>query len=501
MGQKILHPKFSFHGFRYVKLSGFRGPINLDKFRGAVIYSDMQRTGHFTCSNEKINQLQSNIAWGQKGNFLDLPMDCPQRDERLGWTGDAQVFCATACFNFDAINFYTKWLQDLKLEQLENGSVPWVIPDVLHRNGSAGWGDAATIIPWTLYVKYGDKNLLSRQYDSMKSWLNYLHELAEDDYIVREGFHFGDWNFYRHPTRWNNKPGFTDKDLIATAFFAYSTSLCKKAAEALGKQDEATQFSEQYEKIKHAFQYEFITSSGRLSSHSQTAYVLALRFGLIPEDKKDAAINYLIQNIHDRNKHLSTGFLGTPHLCHVLSENGHADLAYELLLQESFPSWLYPISKGATTIWERWDGIKPDGGFQDVKANSFNHYAYGAIGEWMYQVITGINTIEEKPGYKHFKIAPILSKEMDYAKASFESPFGMIRSEWAKQEGQLAILIEVPLNTKAEVFLPVGKSDGLLENGRYLSEVKGIISRETVAEGLRLELGSGIYHFEMDLPE
>ena len=500
-GLKTLHPNHTFHGFRYVKLSGFNGPINLNNFKGTVLYSEMPRTGYFSCSNEKINQLQSNIIWGQKGNFLDVPMDCPQRDERLGWTGDAQVFCATACFNFEAINFYTKWLQDLKLEQLENGSIPWVVPDVLHRNGSAGWGDAATIIPWTLYMLYGDKDLLTRQYDSMKAWLSYLQELAGDDLIVGKGFHFGDWNSYRHPTDWNNKPGYTDKDLIATAFFAYSTSICEKTAKVLGKEKDALQFTLLLKQIKTAFQKEFITGSGRLSSHTQTAYVLALRFGLIPEEKKDAAVEYLVANIIERKVHLSTGFLGTPHLCHVLSEHGYTDLAYELLLQESFPSWLYPINKGATTIWERWDGIKPDGSFQDVKANSFNHYAYGAIGEWMYGVITGIKADEVIPAYKRFKIEPQLSHSLKEAKASFSSPYGVIRSEWVKQTDQFTILIEVPANTSAEIILPFGKLERLLENGKDLSQVEGILLKENVGAGSRLELGSGIYHFEMKLSE
>ena len=493
---RALEPHFTFHGFRYVKLSGFNDKIDLDDFEGVVIYSDMNKTGTFECSNEKVNQLQSNITWGQKGNFLGIPMDCPQRDERMGWTGDAQVFCRTACFNYDGSSFFTKWLQDLKLDQLENGSVPWAVPDVLKRNGSAGWGDAATIIPWTLYLKYGDERILERQYGSMVSWVQFLSDLSEGNFLVQKGFHFGDWNFFIHPTDWNDKPGYSDKDFIATAFYAHSTELLMKTAKVLNKAEDVKKYSRLLKNIKLAFQAEFMTPSGRLSPHSQTAYTLALEFDLIPDKYKKYAVDYLVKDIRERKFHLSTGFLGTPHLCHALSNNGHADIAYKLLLQESHPSWLYPIDKGATTLWERWDGIKPDGSFQDTKANSFNHYAYGAVGDWLYRVVAGIELDPEAPAYKQVVIQPQIGSDLNYAKASYESMYGLIESHWEVMDGESFVLkVKIPPNTKARVLLPQANLLEVREGNASLEGIEGIISSEQLDENCLLEIESGNYEF------
>ena len=490
-----LEPHFTFQGFRYVKIEGTKSDLSLDNFEGAVIYSAMKQTGTFECSNEKINQLQSNIQWGQKGNFLDIPMDCPQRDERMGWTGDAQVFCRTACFNYDASSFFTRWLQDLKLDQLENGSVPWAIPDVLKRNGSAGWGDAATIIPWTLYLKYRDLRILERQYDSMKSWVGFLGSLSEGNFVVTKGFHFGDWNFFIHPSDWNDKPGYTDKDFIATAFYAHSTNLTLQAAKLLGNEKDVKHYTRLLKNIKVAFQTEFMTPTGRLSPHSQTAYTLALTFDLLPEKQRKYAVEYLVKDIEARKYHLSTGFLGTPHLCHALSENGYTDIAYKLLLQESHPSWLYPINKGATTFWERWDGIKPDGTFQDVKANSFNHYAYGAIGDWLYRVVAGIEIDEEKPGYKNFIIQPQPNDTLSYAKASYESMYGKIKSEWKWEQKEFELNIEIPPNTTASVKLPFLNDDNIEEVFELLKKESDDVDIQVVGNKLFIKVGSGKYRF------
>ncbi len=493
--ESIFEPHFTFHGFRYVKIEGISN-ISLDDFEGIVIYSDMKQSGNFECSNEKINKLQSNITWGQKGNFIDIPMDCPQRDERMGWTGDAQVFCSTASFNYDVNSFFTKWLQDLKADQLENGSVPWAIPDVLHRNGSAGWGDAATIIPWTLYLKYGDLRILERQYESMKSWVNYLEELSEGNFLVQKGFHFGDWNFFIHPTDWNDKPGYSDKDFIATAFFAHSTGLLLKSAQLLGKENDTQKYSKLLRNIKIAFQAEFMTPSGRLSPHSQTAYTLALSFDLIPEESRKHAVNYLVKDITARKFHLSTGFLGTPHLCHALSSNGHTDVAYKLLFQESHPSWLYPINNGATTLWERWDGIKPDGSFQDIKANSFNHYAYGAVGDWLYRVVAGIEVDEKVPGYKKIIIQPHPSSELTFAKASYESMYGLIESNWELSDDKIfKVTVRIPPNATASIHLPDAELSSILENNLKLSQTKGIYATAKIENNCLITVGSGTYEF------
>ena len=495
--EAIFEPHFTFQGFRYLKVEGFPGKLSLDNITGVAIYSDMEKSGSFECSNPMINQLQSNIEWGQKGNFLDVPTDCPQRDERMGWTGDAQAFASTACFNFNTAAFYTKWLQDLKADQKENGAVPHVIPDVLLRNanGSTGWADAATIVPWTVYLKYGDQRILERQYESMKAWVGYLEGMSEGNFLVQKGFHFGDWLFFIHPSDWNAKPGHTDIDFLATAFFAYSTQLTLKTAKILGKTQDISRYEKLLSNIKFAFQNEFLAPSGRLSPHSQTAYTLALAFDLLPEAQIPKAVEYLVKDITARNFHLSTGFLGTPHLCHVLSENGHLEVAYKLLFQDSYPSWLYPVTRGATTIWERWDGIKPDSTFQNVRMNSFNHYAYGAVGDWMYRVVTGIEIDETAPGYKHLFIQPKPTKDLTYAKASYESIHGLVASGWKLENGNFELEITVPANTMGTVTLPGAKLADVKENGKSLSNADGISQISQADGGVQFKAGSGSYKF------
>lgn len=453
-GVETYEPSFTFQGFQYIMVEDYPGTITLDDFEGIVIHSAMEPAGNFSCSNPMINQLQSNIRWGQKGNFLDVPTDCPQRDERMGWTGDAQAFAPTACFNYNTAAFYTKWLGDFRADQLDNGSIPWVIPNVLRGSGAIGWADAATIIPWTVYLKYGDERILENQYESMCGWVDFLDSLAGENHLVQDGFHFGDWLFFIHPSDWNAKPGYTDIDLLGTAFLAYSSDIVARTAKVLDKEQEVEKYTQLHEAVTQAFRDEFITKSGRLSSHSQTGYTLALAFDLFTPEQKEAAVNYLTQNIIKRKYHLSTGFLGTPHLNPVLSENGHLDIAYKLLLQEKYPSWLYPVTKGATTIWERWDGIKPDGSFQLVKMNSFNHYAYGAIGDWMYNTITGIQHDESNPGYKHIILRPQPHEGLTWAKADFESLYGKISSHWQIANDEIHLIITIPPNTTASLYLP-----------------------------------------------
>lgn len=495
----VYEPHFTFQGFRYVKIEGFPGNPSLDNFTGIVVHSEIDQTGFFECSNTMINQLQSNIQWSQRGNFIDVPTDCPQRDERLGWTGDAQVFAPTACFNFDCSAFYTKWLQDLKADQLMNGSVPHEIPNVLGKrhSGSTGWGDAAVIIPWTMYLKYGDKRILEEHYESMKRWIQFLLTLTDTDMIVRKGFHYGDWLFFIHPTDWNVKPGYTDVDLIATAFFFYSTSIVEKTARILNKTEDLLYLKELKKNIKSSFSNEFITPNGRLSSNSQTAYVLALQFKLLDSANITRAIGYLTEDIKKREFHLSSGFLGTPYLCHVLSQNGYNDYAYKLLFQRTYPSWLYPITRGATTIWERWDGIKPDSTFQDPTMNSFNHYAYGAIGDWIYGNITGLQGDEDYPGYKHFIIKPIITDSLNYAKLYFNSMYGIIRSEWNRNGNQIEFNITVPPNARATVILYTSEIESITEGGKLLSEA--FKSSDVTFSGTecRILLGSGNYNFKI----
>jgi alpha-L-rhamnosidase len=502
-GEETYEPRFTFMGFRFVEVTGFPGELTADNLTGVVIHSDMAVTGSYECSNTLINKLQHNIQWGQKGNFVDVPTDCPQRDERLGWTGDAQAFSRTAAFNMDVSSFFTKWLKDISADQKQGGEVPDVIPDILNKQGavsaqpSAGWGDVSVIVPWTMYQVYGDKHFLENQYQSMRAWVEYIRKKAGESYIWKGGSKYGDWLFYHPPINNHTEPdGYTEHDFIATAFFAYSSSILAEAAKILGKTEDAKMYSELFNKIKAVFIDEYVTKAGRVGTNSQTSYVLALKFNLLPENLRDKAANFLVSDIKSRRNHLSTGFLGTPYLCHVLSDNGYTDIAYDLLLQESYPSWLYPVKMGATTIWERWDGEKTDSTFQDPGMNSFNHYAYGAIGDWMYRVSAGIETMG--PGYKHIIIQPHPSaNNLTYSKASFESSYGTIASGWERKEGKIIIKVSIPANTSATIILPARSQDKAMESGKALSQNLNLKDIKTSDNKLIMQAGSGEYVFEI----
>ncbi|MEP7109164.1 MAG: family 78 glycoside hydrolase catalytic domain [Ferruginibacter sp.] len=491
--EETYEPRFSFFGFRYVAIDGYPGELKPGDITGIVIHSDMKPTGTFESSSHLLNQLQHNIQWGQKGNFVDVPTDCPQRDERLGWTGDAQAFVRTAAYNMDVAGFFTKWLKDLTADQYPDGQVPFVIPDVLRNKSgtSAGWGDVATIAPMTIYQVFGDKQILETQYPTMKSYVEYIRKKAGNSYLWKGGSVFGDWLFYKSMQQTEND-GYTNPDMIATMFYGYSSKLLAEVAGILGKTDDEKTYKDVFEKVKTAFNKTYVTPEGHIASESQTSYVLALNFGLLPEELRPKAVQYLVEDIKGRGNHLSTGFLGTPYLCHVLSQNGHTDVAYDLLLQETFPSWLYPVKMGATTIWERWDGQKTDSTFQDKGMNSFNHYAYGAIGDWMYRVVAGIEI--GKPGYKHILIQPQPDKRLSYAKASFESAYGQIVSGWEMKEGKLIVRAKIPANTTATITLPGVNTGKITCNGTALSN----IAKDTRINGEStvFTVGSGEYVFE-----
>jgi len=496
-GEEFFEPHFTFQGFRYIKIEGYKGEINPENFTAVVLYSDMQPTGTFTSSNPLINQLQHNIQWGQRGNFLDVPTDCPQRDERLGWTGDAQAFARTATFNYDVHNFFSKWLKDVEADQI-NGSVPFVVPNVLGQGaaGSAGWADAATIIPWNMYLVYGDKKVLEDQFNSMKAWVGFM-ERNSTNYLWNKGFHFGDWLFYRPFDDNDGRSAVTDKYLIAQCFFAHSTELVIKTANVLGKQDDVAKYSALLKNVKDAFMKEYMTANGRLVSSTQTAYVLALNFDMLPENLRAYAAEKLVENVKSYGNHLTTGFLGTPYLCHVLTRFGYDDVAYTLLLQESYPSWLYPVKMGATTIWERWDGIKPDGTFQTPGMNSFNHYAYGAIGDWMYRIVTGIDTEESSPGYKSIVIKPHLDNRLTHASSEYKTGYGLIKSAWKTTDQAITLEVEVPANTKATIYIPAGSAGAVSEGGKAITTVKEISVKGNEGNYIKIETGSGIYSFQV----
>lgn len=504
-GEEIYEPRFTFMGFRFVEITGFPGELTTDNITGVVVHSDMPVTGSYESSNPLLNQLQHNIQWGQKGNFVDVPTDCPQRDERLGWTGDAQAFSRTAAFNFDVAAFFTKWLKDVALDQKPGGEVPDVIPDVLNRQDaktaapSAGWGDVAVIVPWTMYQVYGDRELLETQYPSMKAWVEYIRGKAGDSYIWKGGSKYGDWLFYHPPVNNHSEPdGFTEHDFISTAFYAYSATLLANAARELGKTEDEKFYTDLFNKVRNVFIHEYVTPAGRVGTNSQTSYVLALMFDLLPDQLRPEAAKFLVNNIKSRKNHLSTGFLGTPFLCHVLTRNGYPDVAYDLLLQESYPSWLYPVRMGATTIWERWDGQKTDSTFQDPGMNSFNHYAYGAIGDWMYRNSAGIDN--SSPGFREILIRPYITKKLDYSKATFESPYGTIASGWERKNNRIYIKVKVPANTKAKILLPVDDVSKVISFGTPLPADKKefTIAEETKGEKrVALITGSGEYIFEL----
>jgi alpha-L-rhamnosidase len=499
-GEEIYEPRFTFMGFRFVEVDGFPGELKPENITGVVVHSDMPLSGTFECSNPLINQLQHNIQWGQNGNFVDVPTDCPQRDERLGWTGDAQAFCRTAAFNRDVAAFFTKWLKDVASDQRAGGEVPDVIPDVLNPQGSetilpsAGWGDVAVIAPWTMYTVYGDKRLLKTQYPSMKAWVEYIKKKAGSKYIWIGGSKYGDWLFYHPPV--NNFPeadGHTDYDFISTAYFAYSTSLVAKAAGELGYAEDEKQYTDLFNKIKKVFTDEYVTKAGRVGTNSQTSYVLSLWFNLLPDDVRPKAAAFLVNDIKSRENHLSTGFLGTINLCHTLTACGHTDVAYDLLLQESYPSWLYPVKMGATTIWERWDGQKTDSTFEDDAMNSFNHYAYGAIGDWMYRVSAGIETAG--PGYKNLLIQPHPTDKLGYVKATYESSYGIVASGWERKDSRTIYTVNIPANCTAKIIFPVKPSSSVTEGGKPVKENKNFKSVKQEDKEVIIEAGSGNYTF------
>ena len=445
-GEEVFQPHFTFQGFRYMRVIEFPGFAQSENFEGVVLDSDMRTTGEFECSNELINRLVKNVQWGFKGNSVDVPTDCPQRDERLGWTGDAQVFIRTACFLRDTRAFYSKWLDDMACDQLENGGIPHVIPDVIKNGDSAcGWADAATICPWTLYLCYGDKRELKKNYPMMKKWVEHVRSVANKGVYWDSGSHFGDW--LALDAKEGSYKGATPNDLTATAYYAYSTLIMSKAAEVLGYSAESANYMRLHNDIVEFFKREFFTPNGRLAVPTQTAHVLALMFDLVPENAVQRTIDALVKLIETNDNHLTTGFLGTPYLCYALSRYGRTDVAIKLLMREEFPSWLYSVKQGATTIWEHWDGIKPDGSFWSDAMNSYNHYAYGCILDWIVETLAGINVDERMTGYKRFTVTPQLPNEWNDLKCSYDSVYGKIAVELTHGDAGLNVKLTVPENT------------------------------------------------------
>ncbi len=498
-GEEIWEPRFTFHGFRYVELSGYPGVPDIDAVTGIVVHSAAPPTGEFSCSDPLINQLQHNIVWGQKGNFLEVPTDCPQRDERLGWTGDAQVFIRTAAFNMNVAPFFTKWTQDLEDAQSPEGAYPPVAPLAGVSgltDGGPAWADAGIICPWTIYLCYGDARLLETHYPSMQRFLAYLERSSRDfircyeDYPGFRGF--GDWLALDGSGKVD---GGTTKDLIGTAFFAYCARLMSRIAAILGHQRDAVRYRRLFERVRQAFIKRYVTGAGRVAGETQTGYVLALHFDLLPPELRPAAADALARDILNRDTHLATGFVGTPYLPHVLTAVGRIDLAYALLFQRTWPSWLYPVTQGATTIWERWDGWTHDKGFQDPGMNSFNHYAYGAIGEWLYSTVAGIDTDPDQPGYRHLILRPRPGGGLTAAHAALDTMYGRAVSAWRIDDHRFTWEIVVPPNTTATAYVPAPEGTPVQESGVPAEEAEGVTLVQRDAETAVYRLASGAYTF------
>jgi len=483
------YPSFTFQGFQFAKVTEYPGEPVLEDFTAYAVHSDMGNTGSFECSNADVNQLQHNILWGMKGNFVDIPTDCPQRNERLGWTGDAQIFCRTASYLMNTYNFYKKWLRDVEVDQTPEGGVAHVVPDLLTgqadgdwllsqgTHSAAAWADAAVIIPWVLYQTYGDKAILEKQYNSMKGWVDFMRTHA-DDYIWNYGLQFGDW--VALDAEEGSYFGATPNDLTCTAYFAYTTGIFKKICKIL-KKEEKIFYSELYEKIVDKYQKTFFNQNGTLKAQTQTAHIISLYFNLVSEESKPVVIDGLKKLLEKENGHLVTGFVGTPYFCHALSENGCIKEAYELLLKDDFPSWLYQVKKGATTIWEHWDGLKPDGTMWSPDMNSFNHYAYGAVGEWLYRVCAGIEIDDENPGYKHIIFKPHIGGDFTYAKGTYESIYGKIESFWSIENNVVSLKLNIPVNTTATIYLE--QCDEILESDNLTFLIKDKVCQAKTGSG------------------
>ncbi|MBB3112474.1 alpha-L-rhamnosidase [Paenibacillus phyllosphaerae] len=522
--REVFEPKFTFHGFRYVKVTGYPGDVKADNFHAVVLSSDLEQNGDFSCSDERINRLQANIVWSQRGNMLSIPTDCPQR-ERLGYTGDFQVFAKTASLNMGMNAFISRWLTNLRLEQREDGQVPNTVPwnrserehDESLNVSSAGWGDAAVIVPWTMYQAYGDKRILEDSYASMTGWVEYVirtaashipdelkncedaERLERQQYLWNTGFHFGDWLTPSLSMSLDGervdmmKSAFQTSELVSTCFYAHSTELLAAAAELLGHDADAERYKALSEKVREAFAAEYLREDGRLKAHLQGIYVLALQHRMIPDERRAQTLGHLVDLIEANGYRLDTGFMSIPFLMDVLSENGRADVAYKLLYQTNCPSWLYEIEQGATTIWEAWNTILPSGRVLPV---SQNHYAFGCVGSWLYTHIAGIESLQ--PGYKQFRIHPHPDCGLTQAEAVHESVYGTIRSQWQREGELFTLSVTVPANTTAQIHLPGAIMHEVSESGAPLADA-AYLSAEQAGEGVAVQAGSGTYSFHYRL--
>ncbi len=457
-------PRFTYQGFQYAWLEQWPDDAKAEDFTAHVLYSDMPEAGSFHCSNPLVNQLQHNIVWGLRSNFVEVPTDCPQRDERLGWTGDAEIFCSTANFLVNTQAFYRKWLLDLASSQAQDGAVPHVVPDILTptatqdmidhmgMDGASGWADAATIVPWELYCATGDRRILAQQYTSMRAWVDFMAAHTDEKGRFTYKMQFGDWLALDGDGK--TPLGATPTPYTCSVYSIVSTRIMARTARILGNAVEASIFERRAENLLGHFRQNYL-QDGELTVHTQTAYAMALAYDLLPEEHRAQAAAELV-NLLQKDGHLVTGFMGTPCLLRALSENGQAEAAWELLLHEDFPGWLYPVKQGATTIWEHWDGRRPDGSFCSPDMNSFNHYAYGAVGDWLYRYAAGLDYDASAPGYQRILFHPCPGGGLSFAEAEHETPYGRAAIRWEREQDTYTVIMTVPPNSEAVLQLPAG---------------------------------------------
>ena len=493
-GDEIYEPRFTFHGFHYVEVTGYPVEPPLDAIIGRVVHSATPPSGSFECSSPMVNRLQSNIFWGQRGNFLSIPTDCPQRDERLGWTGDAQIFVRTASLNMDVAAFFAKWMDDVQDAQSPEGAFTDVVPLLegsglidLSR-GAPAWGDAGVIVPWTIYKTYGDTRIIQKHYEAMTRWMDYLRE-ANPDLLRRNklGNNYGDWL--------SPEGDATPKALLATAYWAHDAMLMAEMARAIGRDADAADYENLFEDVKEAFTRAYVDPDGKIKGDTQTGYVVALHMGLLPEELRAKGGGHLVRTVEDKDWHLSTGFVGVGYLCPVLTEAGYPDVAYRLLNNETYPSWGYTIKNGATTIWERWDGWTEENGFQSPNMNSFNHYSLGSVGEWLYRYVAGIDLDPEGIGYDRIVIRPRPGGGLIHARAEYDSVRGRIESAWVLSDSEFRLRITIPPNTRATVHLPSANGAEVSEGGKSADEAESVELLRTDGEETVLSVGSGRYEF------
>jgi alpha-L-rhamnosidase len=494
-GEQVLEPHFTFHGFRYADISGLGGTPRPQDVTACVVHSDIARTGTFECSSEPVNKLYSNIDWGQRANFISVPTDCPQRDERLGWLGDAQIFARTAAYNRDVAAFFSKWLDDVADAQLPSGAFGDFAPRLGYDwAGSPAWADAGVIVPWTMYKMYGDKGVLERHFKAMVSWMDFVAARNPGRLWTSDlGNNYGDWL--------SPKGDNTPRELLATAYWAYDATLMAEIARAMGLPDKAKEYLQLAAEIRSAFQGAYLRSDGSIECGTQTAYVLALHMGLVPGDLRAVTASLLVRAIAAEGWHITTGFVGVGYILPVLSSNGYSEAAYRLLEQRSYPSWLYSVECGATTIWERWDGWTAERGFQSPKMNSFNHYSLGSVGEWLYRFVLGIELASGAAGFNRLALRPHPGGSLRHAHGSFRSARGMISSRWAREGGQFRLDVELPPNVTASVHVPSARPEEVVgpdgQGARAIGNYPGAVGeREAV-----FEVGSGRSSFCGPAPE